>query len=49
MPERDMRRKENKRILGTAANRDALMQRKNVILHDSSKRDEKPVEKKAGQ
>jgi hypothetical protein len=43
---RDMRYKKNKQVLGTAANRDAYVQQKSVVLHDSTKREEKPVEKK---
>lgn len=50
MPERDMRRKVNKQVLGTAANRDAYVQRKSVVLQDNTaKQDEKPAEKKPGQ
>jgi hypothetical protein len=42
-----MRYKKNKQVLGTAANRDAYVQHKSVVLHDSTtKREEKPVEKK---
>lgn len=45
MPERDMRRKVNKQVLRTAANRDAYVQRKSVVLQDSTKQDEKPEDK----
>jgi hypothetical protein len=40
-PRRDMRLKKNKQVLGTAANRDAYVQQKSVVLHDSTKREEK--------
>jgi hypothetical protein len=40
-PRRDMRYKKNKQVLGTAANRDAYVQQKSVVLHDSTKREEK--------
>jgi hypothetical protein len=48
-PRRDMRYKKNKQVLGTAANRDAYVQQKSVVLHDSTtvKREEKPVDKQA--
>jgi hypothetical protein len=50
-PRRDMRYKKNKQVLGTAANRDAYVQQKSVVLHDSTsaKREEKPVDKQVDQ
>lgn len=48
MPKRDMRLRANKQILGTAANRDAYVQRKSVVLRDSTKSSEKPSSEKKG-
>lgn len=48
MTSKDMRRKSNKEHLGTAANRDAYVARKSVVLSDNSNKaepDRAPVKK----